>query len=292
MFSHAEEGGQIVLTRYSGAESNIHLPDEIEGKSVTAIGEFCFKDSRNIQTITLHSAIDRIGDGAFYNCSSLEHISLDSVATLGVGVFQGCVKLRTAVIGLRVNDIEAFTFFGCSSLTQITLRGNCRLRPWSFACCSSMEFPLNIKGIGNAIVDTDTFQDSFLSTELKANLDPQKKKLFVRGEDLLIEGKYRKAIKYLMQSADMGFVAAQRALGQIYYHGKGTIQKDYSRAHEWFEMAAEMGDSYAQFCLGHMYHMGEGVEVDFDEARCWYEQAVLQGSREAQNNLIIISQQE
>ena len=296
MFEHRVENEKLILTKYTGSETDLQVPNKISGKQVIAIGEYCFRSCSSIQTITLPSSVKQIEDGAFWGCNSLEHISLDRVAHLGYGVFQGCIKLRTVIIGLPISTLEPYTFLGCASLQQVTLRGNCSLRAWSFAECSNQDNPLRVVGIGNAdIMSEDVFFGATLSDELYANLDPQKRELYDQANALLDAKRTGRGMKKLEQSASMGFVHAQRALGQIYYHGKHRNRAEpyYEGALFWFEQAAELGDSFAQFCLGLMYHLGNvAVERDIEKAKQWYGLAALQGNVDAKNNLGILREEQ
>ena len=49
--------------------------------------------------------------------------------------------------------------------------------------------------------------------------------------------------------------------------------------------AASMGEAAAAYNLGMMYHFGKGVEIDYDVAREYYEEAVKSDYPLALNNL-------
>jgi len=292
MFEHRTENEKLILTNYVGTESHIQVPAKLNGKPVAAIGAYCFRGCDSIQTITLPSTVKQIGDGAFFSCAFLEHISLDRVVRLGYGVFQGCISLRTVIIGLPINEVTPYTFLGCTSLQQVTLRGNCSLEAWSFAECSNQNTPLQIVGIGNAdIRSASVFDGSFLSDDLLANLDPKRKELYDQADILLDDNRIRRGMRMLEQSASAGFVHAQRALGQIYYHGNYRSEPYYEGAFYWFEKAAEQGDSFAQFCLGRMYQSGKAVECDIGKAALWYNLAALQGNMDAKVNLAVLREE-
>lgn len=54
--------------------------------------------------------------------------------------------------------------------------------------------------------------------------------------------------------------------------------------------SAESGNADAQFKLGESYHSGLGTEVDFQQAKYWYEKAIAQGNPAAMNNLGVLYQ--
>ena len=90
-----------------------------------------------------------------------------------------------------------------------------------------------------------------------------------------------------------GNVEAQRALGMMYYNGKGVPQ-DAAKAMEWFQKAAGQGYAAAQYNLGEMYYnenpfgdqpIDAVVRKDNTKAAEWYQKAAEQGFTEAQVKL-------
>lgn len=61
---------------------------------------------------------------------------------------------------------------------------------------------------------------------------------------------------------------------------------DYVTAFREFRSLAEKGHAKAQLHLGIMYEMGLGVKQDYSEASKWYQQAAIQGDKEAQKKLV------
>ena len=77
-----------------------------------------------------------------------------------------------------------------------------------------------------------------------------------------------------------GHILAARAIGDIYYWGKG-VAKDYERAMAAYKVAAEAGHAMSQHLVGWMYYEGQGVAVDYQQARAWLEKAAAQDDPEA-----------
>jgi TPR repeat protein len=84
---------------------------------------------------------------------------------------------------------------------------------------------------------------------------------------------YRKA-------AEQGHAAAQFALGEMYYNGKG-VPLSYSEALKWHQKAAEQGFMGSQIALGDIYANGDGVKRDKVQAYMWFNLAAAQGSANA-----------
>lgn len=68
------DDGNIIITSYSGSETNITIPQTIDGKKVIAIGNEAFLLNKNIQSVKLGRNIETIGDYAFFGCESLHSI--------------------------------------------------------------------------------------------------------------------------------------------------------------------------------------------------------------------------
>ncbi len=85
-------------------------------------------------------------------------------------------------------------------------------------------------------------------------------------------------------AAQRGSAAAQFALGDIYFEGRG-VPKNPSEAGKWYLRAAEQGHAGAQTRLGFLYLHGMGVKKDDAEAVKWFRQAAARGDVAGENNL-------
>ena len=86
----------------------------------TSIGNYAFKLSTDITTITISNSVTHIGDYAFYKMSSLTTVNLpNSVTHIGDYAFYGTVKLTTISIPINVSSIGYETFGSTPLLTEI-----------------------------------------------------------------------------------------------------------------------------------------------------------------------------
>jgi len=69
------EDGTIEITVYTGEESELVLPSELDGYKVTAIGDFAFQ-STDLEFLTIPEGIERIGVNPFKDCYYLEKIAV------------------------------------------------------------------------------------------------------------------------------------------------------------------------------------------------------------------------
>ena len=78
----------VVITLYTGDDSDVVVPNMISGMPVIAIGDNAFANCVRIARITLPESVVSIGNKAFFGCSSLVRIDMpDSIATIGKFVF-------------------------------------------------------------------------------------------------------------------------------------------------------------------------------------------------------------
>lgn len=140
-YEYTLSGGNAVrIIRYTGSEEALQLPAELDGKSVTAIGEGAFQGNLSIQTLTVPEGITDIGDYAFECCASLTSLTLPaSLRTLGKGAFSGCVMLETADIAEGLESLGDGAFFFCRRLQQIALPGTVKtVGAYLFAECGAL----------------------------------------------------------------------------------------------------------------------------------------------------------
>ena len=113
---------EIVSLKDSGQDKEIVIPNDIDGKKVSSIGELVFSNQNKLKSITLPEGLIKICDSAFTNCTSLESITMpNSLESIGYGVFESCVSLSSVNLNEGLNEIDANAFANCTALTQIDL---------------------------------------------------------------------------------------------------------------------------------------------------------------------------
>ena len=75
-YSLINGGTEVKITGYSGSDTEIVIPSEIGGKTVTRIGNYAFRNCSGLTSIVLPDSLKTIGDYAFCNCSGLSGIDL------------------------------------------------------------------------------------------------------------------------------------------------------------------------------------------------------------------------
>lgn len=132
-------------------------------RDVTRIDENFIDDGVRGRLISLEipDSLTEIGDGAFWDCSSLESVRIpESVTEIGEQAFSGCHSLRSIVIPGNVVKIGSAAFERCHLLNTITIspenqyfksENNCCLtkdgKTLVFGCYKS-EIPYGVETIG------------------------------------------------------------------------------------------------------------------------------------------------
>lgn len=146
------EDGTVEITGYNGNDTDVVVPDKINGKSVTSIGDWAFYDCTSVTSIKLPNSVTNIGEGAFNDCTSLISVTIpDGVASIGDNAFSSCTNLASITIPNSVMEIGEFAFNDCTSLTSITIPNSVtRIGYRSFENCTSLisiTIPDSVKSI-------------------------------------------------------------------------------------------------------------------------------------------------
>ena len=114
------DDGTVEITGYKGSEQKVDVPEKINKKSVTRIGNLAFKDCTKITSIAMPDSVVYIGRSAFYNCTSLKSITIpDGVKEIGYAAFSECAGLVSVKIPDNVTKIGDSAFINCANLTKI-----------------------------------------------------------------------------------------------------------------------------------------------------------------------------
>lgn len=95
---------------------------------------------------------------------------------------------------------------------------------------------------------------------------------------------FQKAYDYLIEAASYNSTDAECVLALMYENGNG-VEQDYSKAFEWYMKAAQKNSSRAQNSVAFFYDEGIGVDQSFVEAAKWYQKAADNNNGPAQYNL-------
>ncbi len=91
--------------------------------------------------------------------------------------------------------------------------------------------------------------------------------------------------EWLQCAAKQEHVAAQTALGHIFYVGSHGAREDHAKAASLFKSASRKANPTAQFWLAKCFELGKGLPQDIVAARRWYQEAAANGDEQAQKML-------
>jgi hypothetical protein len=148
--------GSANIVAYAGPPWVVTIPTNINGLTVTTIGEVALYDD-NLTSVMIPDSVTNIGAEAFVEDYSLTAITVDtnnpafsslngvlfdksqttlieypgglggsytvsnSVTSIGEGAFEDCTNLTSVTIGTNVTSIGDYAFDNCTSLTGVTI---------------------------------------------------------------------------------------------------------------------------------------------------------------------------
>ena len=142
------DDGTVEIRSYTGHRRYITIPEKIDGRIVSSIGDFAFAGQSRLREITLPSGLRHIGLSAFSACSNLisiqipanvieiedkafkDNVRLTTIAfpgnskleSIGDFAFQNCGKLERIELPAPLKTINGSAFFGATSLHSITVQ--------------------------------------------------------------------------------------------------------------------------------------------------------------------------
>lgn len=160
---------------YSG---NITIPEKFVGPKeieyvVTSIGENAFYNCRSLNSVSIPNTVTAIGKNAFYGCNSISKIALPNMITeIGEGAFRGCTKLTTLDLPPLLTVINPYLLYGCNNITSVTIPSKVtEIKNNAFENCSKLPrvtLPQALLTIGqSAFSNCTSLSDVTLSAVLK-----------------------------------------------------------------------------------------------------------------------------
>ncbi len=122
-FIYSESGGKITITGLVnfGAGSNGTVPGTINGKPVTAIGDFGLSGWA-YSSITLPNSVTSVGYSSFAAATELRQVNLGTGLTvIGDGAFFACGQLQSVTLPSGLTSLGDSSFASCGALTSITI---------------------------------------------------------------------------------------------------------------------------------------------------------------------------
>ena len=152
-FVYSVYNNTVSISGYTGNEKNVVFPSEINGMSVTSIGDYVFgyDGSDNVEGITIPSSVTSVSYNAFDDCHEIASIIVDSgntvydsrnncnaiIVTDENSLMKGCMN---TVIPDSVTEIWGGAFMYSTHLTSIYIPESVEYFSGNpFMCCTSLE---------------------------------------------------------------------------------------------------------------------------------------------------------
>ena len=155
-FEYTISDDKVTITRYTGNDETVIVPMYIDGKTVTAIGEYAFSNYQSaVKNVVLPESIVSLEKGAFASCYQLTGINIpSSVRTIGESAFSGCGSLTDINLPNSILTIGEYAFYSCSSLTHINIPSQLtEIQSCAFSYTSallSVDIPSGVTKIGRS----------------------------------------------------------------------------------------------------------------------------------------------
>ncbi len=114
--------GTVEILQYAGRKTDLVIPERMNGKKVTRIGDDAFRVCKDLTSVKIPDGVTSIGDEAFYYCESLVSINIpDGATSIGTRAFDSCDSLTSIEIPASVINVGFDAFSQCENLTSITV---------------------------------------------------------------------------------------------------------------------------------------------------------------------------
>jgi hypothetical protein len=114
--------GSANIVHYIGPPWVVTIPTNINGLTVTSIGNGAFNTVPSLTSVTIPNSVTSIGQEAFFDCYNLTSVTIGTnVTSIGQETFNDCTRLFSVTIPNSVTNIGEVPFWDCTSLTAITV---------------------------------------------------------------------------------------------------------------------------------------------------------------------------
>ena len=165
------------IESYSGSDTDLVIPEELDGLDVIALGSYAFTSMHELETVKLPETMIQFGEYAFADCPAIKSYTVaadnpyfeskdgvlycdggttlaryplgteptdltipDGVTELGNVAFTGCVSLKSVTFPDSLKKIALSCFSDCTGLTEIELPPNLtEIGAFAFNNCTNLK---------------------------------------------------------------------------------------------------------------------------------------------------------
>ena len=152
VFSVDANGVLTGVSGLSGSDITVEIPSEVNGITVTEIGQDVFKDNKNVGRLIIPDSVTKLGYRMCSGCTALSEVRLPSGLTvIPDEAFDGCSSLRTVNFPDTLKEIRSDAFCG-TDLTEF-IAPDSLTNVWSYAfkdCAALSAVELkNVRSVGD-----------------------------------------------------------------------------------------------------------------------------------------------
>ena len=142
-FVFATDGTRAKITGYNGTETDLVIPETVEGYKIIAIGDSVFENKAQIVSITIPDSVEEIGSCAFFKTGYYNNEAnwTDGVLYIGKFLIEANSSLGTDYIIKDGTEVIAdYAFSGRQTLKTITFPATLKvIGDAAFANCTALE---------------------------------------------------------------------------------------------------------------------------------------------------------
>ncbi|MBR1497071.1 MAG: leucine-rich repeat domain-containing protein, partial [Oscillospiraceae bacterium] len=113
--------GTVTVTGYNNATSILNIPETIDGKTVTKIGDKAFQNNKNIRMVYIPNTVTSIGNSAFNGCNYLSNIQIPyTITSIGDYAVAGCA-LTELVLPSNLSYLGREVLTGTLGVKSLTI---------------------------------------------------------------------------------------------------------------------------------------------------------------------------
>ncbi|MCR5541462.1 MAG: leucine-rich repeat domain-containing protein [Ruminococcus sp.] len=123
-YTELDDGTVSIIDYYNfDNETDLVIPSELDGKTVSEIGTYVFgRTNSKITSVTIPDTVHSIGSKAFAYCSDLKKVNLSkNLKSIGSYAFRNCKSLENITLPEGLETIEEYAFLYCDNLKSIEI---------------------------------------------------------------------------------------------------------------------------------------------------------------------------
>ena len=170
-----DDSDLVTITKYTGSEAHLKIPNKIDGHEVRTIGGWAFSSNTTLISIDIPDTVTQVSEVAFYKCNNLEKVTgLTNVEAIREMAFANCSSLASFPKLNKIKYLGGYAFANASSLTSFYI-------PKSLETCTLW---VNIIGIGTYYKTGIFYNSGLVDVEFENGITSLPPALFVDCDTL------------------------------------------------------------------------------------------------------------